>query len=31
MKKLGIDYNNNLLPFVKNNFELLKNKFYFVN
>jgi GT2 family glycosyltransferase len=30
MKKLAIDYQNTLLPFVKNNFELLKHKFYIV-
>jgi GT2 family glycosyltransferase len=31
MEKLTLDYNNNLLPFVKENFEKLKNKFYINN
>lgn len=31
MKKLLSDYNNNLLPFVKQNFESLKHKFYTTN
>jgi GT2 family glycosyltransferase len=31
LNKLMMDYNNNLLPFVKDNFESLKHKFYIVN
>lgn len=31
LKKLSIDYKNNLLPFVQENFNLLKDKIYRVN
>jgi hypothetical protein len=31
LNKLMLDYNNNLLPFVKINFDKLKDKIYVVN